>query len=313
MDDTHRHFTLYGKAPLIQMFFSLLIILVSGILLFLISLLAGSLFFDKDFATLYGYVTTGSGDKGLDFLRYMVVSQDLSLFIVPGIFILTLMKPFHSNMQVNLSNPVAIDVILVIVLTLCVIPVTSFTGELNSAMNLPDWMSGVEQWMETKEDEAARLIGLIIQSETFWIMILNLLIIAVIPAIGEELIFRGVFQKIFYGLFRSGHLAVWITAFIFSAIHFQFFGFIPRLILGLVFGYLYLWSGTLWLPVIAHFVNNAIPVIGAYLNGWDKMIEPVDFHLWKQIIRLPVPIIISAAILIYFCRKSKKNSSATTG
>lgn len=131
-------------------------------------------------------------------------------------------------------------------------------------------------------------------------MILNVLIIAVIPAIGEELIFRGVFQRIFYDLFKSGHVAVWITAFVFSAIHFQFFGFVPRFILGLVFGYLFLWSGTLWLPVISHFVNNAVPVIGAYIQGWDNVSSPPEITLWKKIIELSLPIIISIIILLLF-------------
>jgi membrane protease YdiL (CAAX protease family) len=177
-------------------------------------------------------------------------------------------------------------------------------------MHLPDWLSGVEQWMIEKEDNATRLTDSLMTSNTFWIMILNVLVIAVMPAIGEELIFRGIFQKIFYNLFKSGHLAIWFTAFVFSAIHFQFFGFVPRFILGLVFGYLFLWSGTLWLPVISHFVNNAVPVIGAYIQGWEKSNAPMDITLWKQIIGLPLPIIISIIILLYFRNKNKKEATS---
>jgi uncharacterized protein len=129
--------------------------------------------------------------------------------------------------------------------------------------------------------------------------------LAVIPAIGEELIFRGVFQKIFYDLFKSGHLAIWVTAFAFSALHFQFFGFIPRFILGLVFGYLFYWSGTLWLPVISHFVNNAVPVIGAYIQSKGCF----GILSWEQIIILPLMVIISIFILRYFRNKSKKSFS----
>ena len=110
--------------------------------------------------------------------------------------------------------------------------------------------------------------------------------LAVLPAIGEELIFRGVFQKIFYDFFKSGHMAIWVTAFLFSALHFQFYGFIPRLILGLVFGYLFFWSGTLWLPVLSHFVNNAVPVIGVYIQGWDNcqsIVGPLFFSMKPQV------------------------------
>ena len=149
------------------------------------------------------------------------------------------------------------------------------------------------------------MFELIITGKTFGAMLFNLFMIAVLPAIGEEFIFRGVFQKILYNLIKNNHLAVWMTAFIFSAIHLQFYGFIPRLILGLAFGYLFLWSRTIWLPVIAHFVNNAVPTIGAWLSGPENYSNIVDVPLWKQLLGLPVPIIICTLILIYFRNKSK--------
>ena len=170
---------------------------------------------------------------------------------------------------------------LVTILAFCTFPVTRLAGQLNSGMVLPDWLSGVEQWMKDKEDYANHLMDLIMTPETFSGMWLNILIIAALPAIGEELIFRGVFQKIFHNLFRSGHLSVWVTSFLFSAIHFQFYGFLPRFILGLIFGYLFLWSRNLWLPVIAHFINNAVPTVGAYLKGWEAINEPSVSKYWE--------------------------------
>jgi membrane protease YdiL (CAAX protease family) len=166
--------------------------------------------------------------------------------------------------------------------------------------------------MIEKEDKADNLIDMLVVSNTFWVMILNLITIALIPAIAEEMIFRGVFQKIFNNLFKSGHIAIWVTAFIFSAIHFQFFGFIPRFILGLVFGYLFYWSGSLWLSIISHFVNNAFPVIMAYIQGMEKFNAPTDVPLWKQIIGLPIPIIIGFVILFYFRNKSKNDRGLST-
>jgi membrane protease YdiL (CAAX protease family) len=96
-----------------------------------------------------------------------------------------------------------------------------------------------------------------------------------------------------------------MTAFVFSAIHLQFYGFIPRLILGLAFGYLFLWTKNIWLPVIAHFVNNAVPTIGAWLSGAGNYSNNVDVPLWKQLLGLPVPIIVCTFILLYFRNKSK--------
>ena len=236
-----------------------------------------------------------------------MIIQDVSLLAIPSVIIMVLMKSESSAGLTELKIPKLKEVCLVVILAFCIFPITSFTGQINSAMHLPDWLSGVEQWMIEKEEKANNLIDLLITSNTFLIMTLNLFIIALIPAIAEEFIFRGVFQKIFYSLFRSGHLAIWFTAFLFSTIHFQFFGFIPRFILGLVFGYLFFWSGTLWLPVISHFVNNAFPVVLAYIEGMDKLNAPIDVPLWKQAIGLPLPVILSLVILYYFRDKSKSN------
>ena len=235
-----------------------------------------------------------------------MISQDIALFVIPALIILTLIKPGGRVHLPDLKLPQINDLALVVVLAFCIFPMTSFAGQLNSGMNLPDWLSGVQEWMEEKEDNANNMIETLIVSNSFRVMILNLFMIAVLPAIGEELIFRGVLQKIGYRLFKSGHLAVWIVAFLFSALHFQFFGFIPRFILGLVFGYLFLWGGTLWLSVIAHFVNNAVPVIGVYIKGWDKMNSIPDISLWKQLMGLTLPLIISLLILRYFRNNYKK-------
>jgi hypothetical protein len=88
-----------------------------------------------------------------------------------------------------------------------------------------------------------------------------------LPAIGEELLFRGVLQKLIQKMTGSSHWAIWITATLFSALHLQFFGFLPRLLLGALFGYLLEWTGTLWLPILAHFINNASGVIVFFITG----------------------------------------------
>jgi membrane protease YdiL (CAAX protease family) len=308
MNDIRSYFALYDRSPLIRLIISLLIIAVFGMLLLTLMFLVGALIFGIDPTTISESLLSETGEANIDFLRYLVIMQDICLFIFPAIIILFLFEPDYPKSHVDLKVPRINEIALVILLAFCIFPVTSFTGELNSGLHLPDWLSGVEKWMTEKEDNADRLIGLLITSDTFWIMLLNLVMIAVLPSIGEEMIFRGVFQKIFYGFFKSGHPAIWITAIIFSTLHFQFFGLIPRLILGLVFGYLYFWSRTLWLPVIAHFVNNAVPVIGEYIKDMNYMTTQTDVVLWKQVIGLPVPIIAGSLILWYFKNKSRNNS-----
>jgi hypothetical protein len=89
--------------------------------------------------------------------------------------------------------------------------------------------------------------------------------IAFLAALGEELLFRGALLKMIYLSVKNVHVAVWISAFIFSAFHLQFYGFVPRMVLGLLFGYLFVWSGSLWIPIVLHFIFNGISVIAAFL------------------------------------------------
>jgi uncharacterized protein len=308
MNNNKGSFKLYNQSPLFQIVVSLMIIMGIGMALSLILLFAGKLIFSSDL-NVFQQSASSMGNNDLAFMRYILILQDIAIFIIPSLIILRLLKPETAERMPEMQLPELKEVGLVIILAFCLFPVTGFTGEINSAMHLPESLSGVEQWMIRQEDKADGLLNLLIVSNTFPAMLLNLLMIAILPAVGEELIFRGVFQTIFCKLFRSGHLAIWFAALLFSTIHFQFFGFIPRLILGLVFGYLFYWSGTLWLPVISHFVNNAFPVILAYIQGVEKLKAPVDIPLLHQLLILPLPVIAGLIILFYF-RNNRKDYNA---
>jgi hypothetical protein len=155
-------------------------------------------------------------------------------------------------------------------------PFINFTGAINSEMHLPRWFSGIENWMREAEDTAAELTEAFLDVESVGGLLFNLLMIAVLPALGEELLFRGVIQKILTDWTRSAHWGIWISAAMFSALHLQFFGFIPRLLLGALFGYLLVWSGSLWLPILAHFINNAGAVIALYLVDKGAISKTVE-------------------------------------
>jgi uncharacterized protein len=308
MKDIKGRFKLYREKPVFQFFVSLLIILGVGGILSIILNLAGIFLIGGDLSMLTKS-TTSLGAKDIDLLRYLLIVQDIALFTIPSIIILRLMSSDSSGKLTEFKLPQLKEIGLVIILTFCIFPVTSFTGQLNTTMHLPGWLSGVEHWMTDMETSADTTTDLLIVSKSFWVMMFNLLTIGLITAIGEELIFRGVLQQIFYNMFKSGHSAIWATAFLFSAIHFQFYGFIPRFILGLAFGYLFFWSGNLWLPMIAHFVNNAFPVILVYIQGLEKLNTPSDVPLWHEAIFLPIPIVIGFVILNYF-RNKKIESEA---
>lgn len=127
--------------------------------------------------------------------------------------------------------------------------------------------------MESKESQAGQLTELFLEMPNAGLLLFNLLMIAVLPALGEELIFRGIIQR---GLMKHSinpHLSIWIAAVLFSAIHLQFYGFVPRMLMGVAMGYLFFWSGNLWYPIIAHFTNNAMSIILSY-GIQHKQIQP---------------------------------------
>jgi hypothetical protein len=304
MSDNKSYNLLYNRSPLYQLFIALFVVLGVGILLLTLFIITGLYAFDADYMLL-GSFTDAANENEVSFLRYVLIAQEISFFIIPAIIILILLKPSGQSLFADVKITTVKDAVLVILLAVCLFPLTSFTGYLNSTMELPVWLSGVEQWMTEKEDELANLTNLIIASNNLGGMLFNLIMIAILPAIGEELIFRGIFQKILYGLMKNSWLAIWISALVFSAIHLQFYGFLPRFILGLVYGYLFFWSGTLLLPVLAHFVNNAVPTIGAYLYAMENSGINAETPVSTQLAGLILPVILVVLILSYFRNKSK--------
>ena len=212
----------------------------------------------------------------LSALKFTQVNNALGLFIVPTILYSWLMnRPFKQNYGLDKVLNLRM-IILVLVLVLFALPVENFIGELNQSIHLPDALSQLEDSMRRMEKVAEETTMAFLKMDGVSDLILSLFIMAILPALGEELLFRGVIQKLFGEQFKSHHLAIWLTAAIFSAIHMQFFGFFPRLIMGAALGYLFYWSGSLWYPIIAHFLNNAIAVTMAYFIGIEQLPESIE-------------------------------------
>jgi len=198
-------------------------------------------------------------------LKFFQVFQTLGLFIAPSLLIAWLMQG-NIFQYLKLRWPVNFSLaILVIILVFVLNPFINFLGNLNTEMHFPGWLGGVEKWMRDAEDAAQKLTEAFLKVDNVGGLLFNLFMIAVLPAIGEEFLFRGVIQKILTALTRNQHWGIWLSAALFSALHLQFFGFVPRLLLGAMFGYLLVWSGSIWLPILAHFINNAGAVIALYL------------------------------------------------
>ena len=140
------------------------------------------------------------------------------------------------------------------------LPAINFFAWLNAQMKLPNFLNQVEIWMQAKENELMRLTEQMLAVDTLGGLSVNIVVIALLAAVCEELFFRGLLQKTLSERINR-HAAIWVTALIFSAVHFQFYGFLPRMLLGAAFGYMAVRSGSLWLPILAHFINNAFNVI----------------------------------------------------
>jgi len=139
--------------------------------------------------------------------------------------------------------------------------------EWNSNINLPD--GPFEDWVRNTEDRAAELTKYMTSFSTGWEYLIGVIVIAVLAAVGEEVVFRGMLQPELQKGLKNIHAGIWISAIFFSAFHLQFYGFVPRVLLGALFGYLYYWSGNLIVPMFAHFINNFFAVTVIYMGMED--------------------------------------------
>ena len=155
-------------------------------------------------------------------------------------------------------------VLLTVFAIVAFIGLNSIFIEWNANVHLPESAKAIEEWAREYENAAEVLTKFLTTFDSEAQLIIALIVIAVLPAIGEEIVFRGFIQSEFFRITKNIHVSIWIAAFLFSAIHFQFFGFVPRLLLGALFGYLYFWSGNLWMAILAHFVNNGLSVMAMY-------------------------------------------------
>lgn len=180
-------------------------------------------------------------------------------------------------------------------------PLIDVLSNINQKLQLPRFLAGLQKWMRDTEDQAQKLTDVLLQMKTVGSMLFKLTFVGLLTAIVEEFMFRGCVQTILIKWLKNPHAAVWITAASFSAFHLEFFGFLPRLMLGALFGYFVLWSGSIWPAVWAHFINNGTAVILSYLYQ-NQMIDvnPNDTHLFN----LPAYIfsLIIMLFLLYLCR-----------
>ena len=224
-------------------------------------------FFDFNFEKMVATLQNpyGNSDAKMPLMLIQATTAIGAFILAPMLFI---RKNLKMNFQAFLKvpSPAFYPIAMTTVLIFCFMVSNSILIEWNRNMVLPEVLSGLEKWATDTEQRMEQLTHYLTAFDSIWQYLIALIVIAVIPAIGEELLFRGLIQNLFHSAFKNAHLAIWLSAFLFSVFHMQFYGVLPRMMLGVLFGYLYYWSGSLSLAMIGHFINNAFSLTMFYMS-----------------------------------------------
>ena len=259
--------------------------------------------------SLIGTGITGLLALGNDIVM-LKIGQGISsalIFIVPPVILYAITRTRPLN-QLGFRKPAKGWMLLVgVALMFVSLPLTNILGTWNEKMSFGNAFEPLEALLKQMEEIASDLTQRMLEVDTIWGLLGNLLVIALIPAIGEELTFRGVLQQALTRRIKNVHVAVFLSAFIFSFIHFQFYGFLPRMFLGLLLGYLFYYSGSLWTSILMHFINNGTAVVVGYLDY--KGITNIDWEHFGSTtnVALLIASLVLTVALIWLVSKKQYN------
>jgi len=253
--------------PFNKILFVLMLVIIGLIIAVVGGLLLIMMQYHADLAKATLLLTDANNPSSVFILKELQIIQSVFLFIVPAFIAGALFDQSATGYFGMNKIPTGRAFLIIFLLMMVSAPVISELVSLNEMMKLPSALGGMEKWMKDTEEEAAQITVKFLDVHSVGGFLVNMLMIAIIPALGEEMMFRGLLQRLLGEWFKNIHVSIFVTAFIFGAIHLQFYGLLPRMMLGVMFGYLYLWTGTLWAPVFAHFINNGTAVLISYLSN----------------------------------------------
>jgi len=281
-----------------KLFFFVLIIFISSIVGFLSSAIITT---DTDILR-----SDLTNPDNIFLIKLMQLITSVFIFIVPPL-LLSYFEGGNLFNNLDLRKKIKRQNVLLIILIMLfsqILVAVSMQWNLEIINSLESFIPSVVESMKLMEENAKTITEAFLKMENTSGLLFNLFLIAFIPAIGEEMVFRGVLQKKLHSILQSHHLAIFVSSFIFSAIHMQFLGFLPRFILGIILGYLFYYSKNLWMPIIAHFINNALAVLIMYsafankLNTDISEIEKTDINFLQASISFVV-----VMLFIYLFKK----------
>ena len=205
-----------------------------------------------------------------------------------------------------------LKIVAAFIILLCLLPLSDWTSRVNDAWHLPQSMASVEEQMRAMTDKAQKILEVFLERRGIGALITNIFVMALVPAICEELLFRGCLQQLMCRLLRNHHVVIWFTAAFFSLFHGEIFAFLPRFFLGAALGYLFYYGGSLWINIAAHFANNAIAIILYYLayGGVIKMesTDTINAPWYLAIVGL---VLACFFMWLFFLRGKKRTNDAS--
>ena len=225
------------------------------------------------------WAVVSGGSHSTTSLKWLQFMQTIATFLLPSILGAWVWSEDHKPFTwLRLTSTTHwLHYLLAVGIMLCAVPGINLLADLNSRIELPESLGFIEQILKQQEEAAAALTERFLQADNIGVLLINIGLMALLPALAEEVSFRGTLQQILAQGKLKGqiHIAIWATAFIFSAIHMQFYGFIPRMLMGAMFGYIFVWTGTLWVPILMHFTNNGLAVLAYYLVGDSEEVKNI--------------------------------------
>jgi len=230
-----------------------------------------------------------------------------ALILAPW-FYLRIFSPHGIRKLFQWQQPYTVPALTTLGLVLSCMVVNTWLIQWNMAIKLPIWLSKFEMWAQEKEAALREITVLLTSLRSLQELGIAIGVIGMIPAVGEELLFRGLIQPIFHQLTKNIHWAIGISALVFSAIHLQFYGFAPRFFLGMLFGYIYWWTKDLFFPMVAHFFNNAFTLLMLFLHQ-HGIISQDPFV--PQVPSRPILVLCAALVVILSNRLKQQGKRAS--
>lgn len=254
-------------------------------------------------------LVTGQDAMSLNSLRFMQISSQIFTFVLPPILYAILVK---DNPKESLgTKKVSYHWFIIgFIMMFAILPLNNVFAEWNAGLKLPESMSRIEELIKEMYESSAVVLEKLVNVNTFGGFVINLIMIAGLAALGEELLFRSIIQTSLIKICKNAHVGIIIASAIFSFIHFDFYAFIPRLVLGMLLGYMFYYSRSIWVSMFMHFVNNATAVVIYYLNNIG--VTNIDVETFGQTQLLPLLISIALMVALFWIAIKRMNNEKCT-